>query len=98
MVLIRIKDYVEYAYTYDEGQVIFNVIAPPIEQGETVTLSFDGIKAVPSSFINAALLQLTDKLSMDQIRARLRIHDSTKAINELINRSFQTVEGKQTQH
>lgn len=62
MVLVRIKDHVQYAYTYDEGQLIYNPIEPPLARGEVVTLSFEGIKAVPSSFINASVLQLSDKL------------------------------------
>lgn len=91
MVLVRIKDHVPYAYTYEEGQLIFNLIAPALVRGEDVSVSFDGIKAVPSSFINAALLQLPDSLSLEDIRSRLHIVDSTHFINDMINRGFQTV-------
>lgn len=96
MVVVRIKDHVQYAYTYGEGQLIFDLIAPALIRGEVVAVSFDGIKAVPSSFINAALLQLTDCLSQDEIRSRLQIVDSTHFINDLINRGFQTASQKRT--
>lgn len=96
MVLVRIKDHVQYAYTYEEGQLIFDLIAPALARGEVVTVSFDGIKAVPSSFINASLLQLTDRFSLDDIRSRLQIVDSTHFINDLINRGFETASHKRT--
>lgn len=96
MVLVRIRDHVQYAYTYEEGQLIYDLIAPALIRGEVVTVSFDDIKAVPSSFINASLLQLADHLSLDEIRSRLQIVDSTHFINELINRGFQTISQKRT--
>lgn len=96
MVLVRIKDHVQYAYTYEEGQLIFDLIAPALARGEVVAVSFEGIKAVPSSFINASLLQLTDRFSLDDIRSRLQIVDSTHFINDLIKRGFQTASEKHT--
>lgn len=90
MVLVRIKDHVQYAYTYEEGTLIYELIAPAFSRGEVVAVSFDGIKAVPSSFINASLLQLTASFSLDDIRSRLQIVDSTHFINDMIKRGFQT--------
>lgn len=96
MVLVRVKDHVQYAYTYEEGQVIYELIEPAIARGDAVTVSFDGLKAVPSSFINASILQLADRFSIDHIRTHLQIADSTRFINELIKRGFQTAAGKQS--
>lgn len=84
MVVIRIHDHTPTASTYADGQTIFSLIRPKIEQGESVELSFDGILAVPSAFINAAVIQLVEHVPASQIRANLKITDSTKAINELI--------------
>jgi len=52
--VIRVLDHVEHASTYDEGDVIFKLLAPRLMQGEDVALSFDGVSAVPSAFINAS--------------------------------------------
>lgn len=94
MVNVRIKDYVEYAYTYEEGQKIFDIIFPLIAKGEKVSISFDGIKAVPSSFVNSAILQLLQNFSIDQIRSSLMISDSTVYINDVIKIGFDTAINK----
>lgn len=91
---VTIKNYVDYAYTYEEGQIIFDIILPLLEQGENVTLSFEGIKAVPSSFINAAILQLFNKLPTERITSNLKIINSTIYINEIIKRGLHTVLSK----
>lgn len=96
MVNVRIKDHVEFAYTYEEGQKIYDLIAPSMIEGEIVTLSFDGLKAVPSSFLNAAVLQLAEKLSISDIKGQLRIQHSTNQINEMILRSFDTIAQRAT--
>lgn len=94
MVNITIKNYVQYAYTYEEGQVIYDLLAPPLMSGEDVVLSFEGLKSVPSSFVNAALLQLVDQLPISEIKRRLKIVDSTNFINEMIHIGFDTAIAK----
>jgi STAS-like domain of unknown function (DUF4325) len=91
MVAIRIIDYVKQASTYDDGQVIYDLIADNIDRNAPVEVSFAGIQAVPSAFINAAFLQLLEKMPMERVRNNLRIVDSTKFINELIKRRFDFV-------
>lgn len=94
MVLIKIKEHVEYAYTYEEGQKIFELIAPRLAADEPVRLSFDGISAVPSSFMNAALLQLCDRFPIAHIKNFLRIEDSNQLLNEMILRGFKLAQEK----
>jgi hypothetical protein len=92
MVTIRIKDHTTTASTYADGQAIFALLHPSIERGEVVELSFDGFLAVPSAFINAAVIQLVEHVPPSAIRAKLRITDSTKAINEMIRTRMAFVE------
>lgn len=92
MVKICIKDHIATASTYADGQTIFALIRPKIEQGEVVELSFDGFLAVPSAFVNAALIQLLEHIPAPVIRTNLQISDSTKAINDLIRTRFAFVE------
>lgn len=88
MVDIRIADHVERASDYNDGQVIFDLIKDDVIHGKPVKVSFDGITAVPSAFINAAFIQLLEVASIDRIRDTLVIVDSTRFINELIRSRF----------
>lgn len=89
--VIRILDHVRTASTYEDGEVIFRLIRDPIVNGEPVTVSFDGVLAVPSSFVNSAFVRLVESIPMDRIRQCLRFADSTKAINDLIRGRFSFV-------
>lgn len=82
--VITILQHVQQPSTYEDGEVIFRLIEPEIRSGNTVTLSFAGITAVPSSFVNAAIVRLVETMSVSDVRARLRITNSTKPINDLI--------------
>lgn len=82
--VIRILDHVEQCASYADGDVIFNLIAPPIKGGQDVVLSFQGIDAVPSSFINASIVRLAEVVSIDEMRHHLKVVESTKQINDLI--------------
>lgn len=82
--VIRILDHVAQAATYADGEKIFTLIVEPIKRGEDITLSFDGIDAVPSSFINAAVVRLVEVVGIEVIKAHLLVIDSTRQINSLI--------------
>jgi STAS-like domain of unknown function (DUF4325) len=82
--VIRILDHVAQAATYADGEKIFTLIADPIRRRDHVTLSFDGIDAVPSSFINAAVVRLVEVVGIDVIKTHLGVVDSTRQINNLI--------------
>lgn len=92
---IRITDHVPQASSYEDGQVIFDLIADDVRAGRPVELSFEGLRAVPSAFVNAALVQLVETVPLSQIFRSLRIVHSTKFINELINRRFSFVAEQQ---
>jgi hypothetical protein len=89
--VIRILDHVATASTYEDGEAIYRLIRGPISDGETVTVSFAGVLAVPSAFVNAAFVRLLESVPIERIRQCLRIEDSTRAINELIRQRFSFV-------
>lgn len=95
MATVRIVDHVQHASTYDDGQVIFDLIADSVRAGEAVEVSFEGLHAVPSAFINAALVQLVETVPLKQIFRSLRITHSTKFINEMIRKRFAFVSEQQ---
>ena len=91
MVTIRIADHVSQASTYDDGKIIFDLIATQLGKDDCVVVSFAGIQAVPSAFVNSAFLQLLEIAPLETIQRKLVIIDSTKFINELIKRRFDFV-------
>ncbi len=94
MVMIRILDYAHAASTYQDGEAIYRLILPEVQAGHEVTVSFDGIQAVPSAFINAAFVQLLEHVPFDRVRRTLRIVDSTRGMNDLVRSRFDFVANK----
>lgn len=94
--VIRVLDHVERCTSYAEGEVIFNLIAPLIVKGEDVTLSFEGVDAVPSSFVNAAIVRLTEVAPLGDVRKHLKVVDSTRQINDMIRSRMAFVENAMT--
>ena len=88
---IRILDLVETASTYEDGEAVFKRLVDEIDAGHEVIVSFAGIASVPSAFVNAAFLKLLETHSIEEIRALLKIRDSTKHINELVRSRFDFV-------
>ena len=86
--MIRIRDHVRTCSTYEDGAVIYQLIADELRAGRRVTLSFDGIKSIPSAFVNAALIKLVEEFDFDFIRSHLQIVESTRQINRLIKDRF----------
>lgn len=94
--VIRILDHVETASTYEDGEAIYRLIREPIAAGRAVTVSFDGVLAVPSAFVNAAFVRLVESVPIDRVRACLRITDSTRSINDLVRSRFSFVASNPT--
>ena len=86
--MIRITNHLRTWSTYADGEVIYLLIAEELRSGRTVTLSFSGIKSVPSAFVNAALIKLLEEFDFEDIRSRLKIVDSTRQINQLVKDRF----------
>ena len=86
--VIKIVDYIEKPSTYDDGQIICDVISQRMRKGEKAVVSFSGIASVPSAFVNSAFIRLLEEFSYDEIKSLLVIADSTRHINELIKSLF----------
>ncbi|MDU0200180.1 STAS-like domain-containing protein [Paenibacillus sp. MAH-36] len=82
--VIMIRDHVSGCNTNQEGEVIYNLIAPKIEHGQTVTISFKGITSVSTSFLNTAIAPLLEVVSFDSIKRQLKVVESTRFINSMI--------------
>lgn len=87
--VIDVLAHVPHCYTYADGEKIAALIVDALRRGDDAVVSFRGVSAVPSSFVNAAFVGLLDEFSVDTVRGRLRVVDSTKQINSLIKDQVQ---------
>ncbi len=92
--VITALDHVPQCSTYSDGKIIFDLLLPPIKRGEDVVLSFNGVTALPSAFVNSAIVRLVEEVPVEQIKAHLKFADSTRQINELIRDRFAFVEAR----
>ena len=76
------------AYTYDDGAAIHDLIAPVLARGEVATVSFAGVDAVSTSFVNGAFIDLLERFDFDFIKRHLRVVKSTGQINRTIKERF----------
>jgi hypothetical protein len=88
MGLIRVLDHVERCYNANDGQIIHDVIEQQLRSSDSVTLSFDGVDSVPSSFVNVALISFLDQYEFDEIKRKLRFVKTSSQINEMIRTRF----------
>ncbi len=92
--VINVLDHVKTASTYEDGEVIFNLICDALRKNENIILSFNAITSVPSAFINSSLIRLLEDFSFDLIREKITFINTTKHINELIRSRFAFVLSK----
>lgn len=88
--LIVIKDEVESIAFNRDGDVIFNLIYDAFRKNQKVTVSFEGIYAVNTSFVNSAFIELLEFFSFEEIMKNLKFAHSTKQINSTIVKRFKT--------
>ena len=86
--VIKIKDHIERCYSNADGLVIYNIIEDYIRSNFPLTVSFQGIDSVTSSFVNSAFIELLNHFSFGHVKSYLRFVDSTSQINEMIKRRF----------
>ena len=82
--VIQVKDLVSAAYTNDDGDTVHAAVAAELARTPQVTVSFTGIDAVTSSFVNSAFVPLLEKLGFEEFKKRVRIVDATKPTIQLI--------------
>jgi hypothetical protein len=59
----------------DDGQLVYDKIAPLLREGRKVVLSFAGAETVISAFLNAAVGQLYGQFKDEEIRSLLSVRD-----------------------
>jgi STAS-like domain of unknown function (DUF4325) len=92
-VRVRVLDHVAQASTYEDGAVIYSLLESAVMANMQVELSFDGILAVTSAFVNATIVKLLEIAPLSVIQDSIRIVDSTRQINELVRQRVRFVAG-----
>jgi STAS-like domain of unknown function (DUF4325) len=84
MVTIQIRDLVAGANTADQGSMVFPQLRSAMASGGPFLVSFAKIQTATSSFVNAAFVPLLKDFSFRDIKARMRVTDSTRQVNQMI--------------
>lgn len=82
----QVLDLVARCYDADDGAVVRDFIRHAFARSEAVVLSFEGVESVPTSFVNAAFVELLDAHEFDFVKRNLKIVRSNQQINDLIRR------------
>ena len=83
--VIQALDHVDRCYTASDGEVIRALIHAYFARGQKVVVSFEGVGDVPSSFVNAAFVQLLNDFPADFIRSHLATTNASRQINKMIS-------------
>ncbi len=86
--VLNVEKYVGNGYTVENGRKVHDLLASQLSDNHFVTVSFSGIDAISSSFVNAAFISLLDTYSIDCIKSKINFVDSTKPINQMILKRF----------
>ncbi|MFM7345057.1 MAG: STAS-like domain-containing protein [Tagaea sp.] len=82
--MIRVKELAPAAYTNDDGDAVHAALIAELARAETAVVSFAGVDAVTSSFVNSALVPLLEELGFETFKKRVRVVDATKPTIDLI--------------
>ena len=69
-----------------DGQLVFEKIAPLMRDGRKINLSFEGAETIISSFLNAAVGQLYDEFSEENVRTQLTVSDMAQEDLQILKR------------
>jgi len=86
--VIKILDNVNRCMTNKDGFIIFNIISPLLNNGQQITVSFQGVDSVTTSFINSAFIELLQYYSFEYIKKNITFSNTTRDINALIKKRF----------
>lgn len=83
---VRVLDIVRACNTAAEGTDLFEAIWPRLKDDMDVSISFDGVTDVTSSFVNASIVRLVQKRNFEAIEMNLSISDISKQSADMIRR------------
>lgn len=87
--VIKLTDYISNGINNSEGELIFKIIMDKIEKEENLEISFSGMTAVSSSFVNSAFIELLKFYKFEYIKNKIKFKDTLKVHNDLIKSRFE---------
>jgi len=98
MIKLSILDIVgPYGASYEAGEKVYVQIYPKIKSGEPVQLDFAGVKAVSSSFFNAAIVRLYKVFDATQLKQTLFFDNFKQGDRFVLDRTLQAFFSNKTQ-
>jgi hypothetical protein len=82
----------EMCMTYADGQKLHATYRPAFDAGESVTLDFAGTRIFVSQFFNAAVGQVLEHHTIDEVRQRINFENLPDAGRVPLQRSVENAE------
>lgn len=82
--VIQVKTISEQHTTNEDGLKLKQAILNSLAVDECVTVSFEGVPHVNTSYVNTAFVELLSDYEIGEIKRRVKIVKSTKQINTVI--------------
>ena len=86
--VIQLKNIIQSGFTNSDGDIIFNIIQSHFINEDIIEISFLGMGAVSSSFVNSAFLKLLDFYEFDDIKKKIKFTNTLKIHTDLIKSRF----------
>jgi len=98
---LRIRDIVDtpFCVASEDGQKVYAKIFEELEQGKHIVLSFADISRLTTAFLNAAIGQLYNEFTEEQVRRSVTVEDvnsyTAELIQKVINRAKEFYKDKE---
>jgi hypothetical protein len=90
---VLVRDIVgEFAMTPDEGQQVYDVIAPLLAKGERVELDFEGIRRCAAPFCSFAIGRLVQDHVPEQLNDLLRVQNLLPPGSDILSLAIENAE------
>lgn len=94
VITLRALDYYNGSQpTVDSAVELARAAGQLLKAGESVVISFAGLRAVSSSYFNALLVWLRESYNLEFIRERVRFETESNSQRMIFDRSYQAVIG-----
>ena len=88
MVRVKVLDEVAHAYSDVEGKVVHEIVVNHLKAGRPVEVSFEGVDAISTSFVNNAFIALLEDFTFDDIKRTISFVHTNAQINDMLRSRF----------
>lgn len=90
----RALDYYEaHESPVASAEALADAVVPAVARGESVRITFEGLRGISSSYFNALLIRLRAAASGLEVRRRVTFVTDSNAQKEILDRSINAVLG-----